>query len=57
MQGLTVEDMAVIDSRVPLVQLLRGATKKDRSGRGTRFSMSTIKGQFIKDGYVYRTAA
>ena len=57
MLGLTIEDMAVIDSRDPLVQLLRGATRKDRSARGTRFSHSTIKGQFIEDAYVYRTAA
>jgi hypothetical protein len=56
-QGLTVEDMAVIDSRDPLVRLLRGATRKDRSGRGTRFSRSAINGQFIEDAYVYRTAA
>ena len=57
MQGLTVEDMAVIDSRDPLVKLLRGATRKDRSGPGTRFSRSAINGHFIEDAYVYRTAA
>jgi hypothetical protein len=57
MHGLTIENIAVVDSRDPLIQLLRGAMKTDRSGRGVRFSRSTIKGQFIEDAYIYRTAA
>lgn len=57
MHGLTIEDVSVIDSRDPLIRLLRGAMKTDRSGRGIRFSRSTIKGQFIDDAYIYRTAA
>jgi len=55
--GLTVENMAVIDSRDPLIQLLRGALKGDRSDGGIRFSHSTIKGQYIEDAYIYRMAA
>jgi hypothetical protein len=57
MHGLTIEDVSVIDSRDPLIRLLRGAMKTDRSGRGIRFSRTTIKGQFIDDAYIYRTAA
>lgn len=55
--GLTVENIAVIDSRDPLIQLLRGALKGDRSEGGIRFSHSTIKGQYIEDAYIYRMAA
>ncbi len=55
--GVSLEDLAVLDTRDPLIQLLRGALKTDRSVRGIRFSKNTVNGQFIEDAYIYRMAA
>lgn len=55
--NVSVEDIAVVDSRDPFIQLLRTAVGVDPSRGGVRFSRNTINGQFIEDAYIYRTAA
>jgi len=55
--GVTYDNVAVVDSRDPLIQLLRRAVSKNRSMNGIRFSRYTINGQFIEDAYIYRMAA
>lgn len=55
--ALSLEDVAVLDTRDPLIQLLRAAVPTDRTINGIRFSRNTINGHFIEDAYVYRMAA
>lgn len=55
--GVSLDDVAVLDTRDPLIQLLRVALRTDRSIGGVRFSKNTINGQFIEDAYIYRMAA
>ena len=55
--GLSFEDVAIVDTRDPLIQLFRVALRTDRSVGGVRFSRNTVNGQFIEDAYVYRMAA
>ncbi len=55
--GLSLEDVAVLDTRDPLIQVLRIAFRSDRSIGGVRFSKNTVSGQFIEDAYIYRMAA
>lgn len=55
--GLSLDDVAVLDTRDPLIQLLRIALRTDRSIGGWRFSKNTVNGQFIEDAYIYRMAA
>ncbi len=55
--GVSLEDVAVVDTRDPLVQLFRAAIRTDRSVGGIRFSRNTINGQFIEDAYIYRMVA
>ena len=55
--GLSFKDLAVLDTRDPLIQLLRVALRTDRSIGGIRFSRNTVNGQFIEDAYIYRMAA
>ena len=53
----SLEDLAVLDTRDPLIQLFRTAVRTDRSLNGIRFSKNTVNGQFIEDAYIYRMAA
>lgn len=55
--GLSFEDMAVVDTRDPLIQLLRVALRTDRSIGGIRLSKNMVNGHFIEDAYIYRMAA
>ena len=55
--GMSLQDVAVVDSRDPLVQLFRAAIRTDRTVGGIRFTRNTINGQFIEDAYIYRMAA
>jgi hypothetical protein len=55
--GVSLEDVAVVDTLDPLIQSLRTALGTARSVNGMRFSRNTINGQFIEDAYVYRMAA
>lgn len=55
--GVSLDDVAVLDTQDPLIQLLRVALRTDRSITGQRFSRNTVNGQFIEDAYIYRMAA
>ncbi|HEY2091915.1 MAG TPA: hypothetical protein VGJ81_08510 [Thermoanaerobaculia bacterium] len=55
--GVSLQDVAVIDTRDPLIQMLRVALRTDRPVNGIRFSRNTVNGQFIEDAYIYRMAA
>jgi hypothetical protein len=51
---LSVEDVALVDTRDPLIQVVRGALRTSRSSNGIRVSREWLKGHFIEDAYVYR---
>ena len=51
-----LSSVVLVDSKDPLVQLLRTAVRIDDVG-GVRFSRNTINGRFIEDAYIYRLAA
>lgn len=55
--GVSLDDVSVLDTRDPLIQLFRGTLQTGRSVNGIRFSRNTINGQFIEDAYIYRVAA
>jgi hypothetical protein len=55
--GVSLDDVAVVDSGDPFVQLLQSAIRTDRAMSGIRFTRNTINGQFIEDAYIYRMAA
>ncbi|HUP63064.1 MAG TPA: hypothetical protein VNA69_21915 [Thermoanaerobaculia bacterium] len=56
--GVSLDNLAVIDSQDPFIQLLRRAIKTDRViTPPVRFSKNTINGQFIEDALIYRLAA
>jgi len=49
-----IQNIAVVDSRDPLIHLLRGALRSGAAISGIRFSKNTINGHFIEDAYIYR---
>jgi hypothetical protein len=51
---ISLEDVALADSRDPLIQVIRHALRTYRSPNGIRFSREMVQGQFIEDAYVYR---
>jgi hypothetical protein len=50
---ITLKDISVVDSKDPLIMLLRNAVTVDGVS-GIRFSQNVINGVFIEDAYIYR---
>ena len=55
--GLSVQNIAVVDSHDPFIQLVRSAIGVSSTSNGVRFARNMVNGQFIEDAYIYRTAA
>ena len=55
--GVSLENLAVLDSQDPFIQLFKRVVRTSRGSSPQRFSRNTINGQFIEDALVYRMAA
>ena len=55
--GVTLDDLAVLDSQDPFIQVFRRIVRTDRSISRRRVSKNTIHGQYIEDALIYRMAA
>jgi hypothetical protein len=53
-QVVSWDDIFVVDTKDPLIQLLRQAMHNGRDVSGTRFSRNVVNGVLIEDAYVYR---
>lgn len=53
-QAVGWDDIFVVDTKDPLVQLLRQALHTGQDISGTRFSRNVVNGVLIEDTYVYR---
>lgn len=51
---ISLSDVSVIDSKDPLVRLLRTAIHTGPQVSGIRFTRNTVNGHFIEDAYIYR---
>jgi hypothetical protein len=51
---IALGDISVVDSKDPLVRLLRTAIHTGATISGIRFSRNTVNGHFIEDAYIYR---
>lgn len=51
---LGVKDISVVDNKMPLFSLIRGAIATGPGISGIRFSRNVINGQLIEDAYIYR---
>jgi hypothetical protein len=52
--SVPLHDISVVDSKDPLVRLLKTAVQTGPAISGIRFSRNTINGHFIEDAYIYR---
>ena len=55
--GVTLNDLAVLDSQDPLIQVLKRVVRTGRDTSPRRISKNTINGHFIEDALIYRMAA
>jgi hypothetical protein len=55
--GVTLENLGVLDSQDPLIQLFRRVVRTDRGIAPRRVSKNTIYGHYIEDALIYRMAA
>ncbi len=55
--GVSLENLALLDSRDPFIQLFKHLVRTDRTDSPQRISRNTINGQFIEDALIYRMAA
>jgi hypothetical protein len=51
---IELKDITVIDSKDPLISLLRVAIRTEDGISGIRFSQNMINGILIEDAYIYR---
>jgi len=51
---ISLKDISVVDSRDPLISLLRVGFKTSSGISGIRFSRNMINGTLIDDAYIYR---
>jgi hypothetical protein len=51
---IPLKDITVVDSKDPLISLLKGAIKTEAGISGIRFSQNMINSVFIEDVYIYR---
>jgi hypothetical protein len=55
--GVSLENLAVLDTQDPFIQLFKSVVRTTRSISPQRVSKNTINGQFIEDALIYRMAA
>ena len=55
--GVTLDNLAVLDSQDPLIQLFKRVARTNHGISPQRVSKNTINGQFIEDALIYRMAA
>lgn len=51
---IPLKDITVVDSKDPLISLLRVAIKTGNGIEGIRFTRNTINLNYIEDAYIYR---
>jgi hypothetical protein len=51
---LSLQNISVVSPKEPLVKAFKKAMKMARDPLGTRFTHSTIEGNYVEDAYVYR---
>jgi translation initiation factor 2 beta subunit (eIF-2beta)/eIF-5 len=53
-QVVNWDDIFVVDTKDPLIKLLRQAVHTGKGVAGTRFSRNVVNGVLIEDAYVYK---
>jgi hypothetical protein len=51
---ISLKDISVVDSKDPLILLLRSAVTAEGEISHIKFSQNVINGVFIEDAYIYR---